>query len=269
MIEVLCTENNTNSIGTSSRCWSQFVPAAKGGDKRMPTTESRRALAVIGSFAACAMLAAALSSAGASNGAQENIPQLASANFAWETDVGDWQDPPKDIGHGPIHPDPAHPYVGNADGARLREQPTFRIGDARDPVLKPWAANAIADSNEEVLTGRLDVPFTATARCYPGGVPGQLLFVFEPIYFVQTENEVWTFWQRDQWVRRIFLNRDHSKNLKPSWFGESVGHYQNGTLVVDTLGLSGHMSFIDNFRTPHSEKLHVVERYAIEPAASS
>jgi hypothetical protein len=235
----------------------------------MPTTESRRALAVIGSFAACAMLAAALSSAGASNGAQENIPQLASANFAWETDVGDWQDPPKDIGHGPIHPDPAHPYVGNADGARLREQPTFRIGDARDPVLKPWAAKAIADSNEEVLTGRLDVPFTATARCYPGGVPGQLLFVFEPIYFVQTENEVWTFWQRDQWVRRIFLNRDHSKNLKPSWFGESVGHYQNGTLVVDTLGLSGHMSFIDNFRTPHSEKLHVVERYAIEPAASS
>jgi hypothetical protein len=55
----------------------------------------------------------------------------------------------------------------------------------------------------------------------------------------------------------------HSETVKPSWFGESIGRYENGELVVDTVGLSTSYSFIDNFRTPHSEKEHVVERYKI------
>jgi hypothetical protein len=68
-------------------------------------------------------------------------------------------------------------------------------------------------------------------------------------------------WQRDHMVRRIFLTDKHSSNVKPSWFGESIGHYENGdTLVIDTIGLSTKNSYIDNFRTPHTEKLHVVER---------
>ena len=45
-----------------------------------------------------------------------------------------------------------------------------------------------------------------------------------------------------------------------------IGHYENGdTLVVDTIGLSTDNSYIDNFRTPHTDKLHVVERFTIEP----
>jgi hypothetical protein len=73
-------------------------------------------------------------------------------------------------------------------------------------------------------------------------------------------------WQRDHMVRRIFLTDQHSEHVTPSWFGESIGHYENGdTLVVDTVGLSTDMSYIDNFRTPHTEKLHVVERFTIEP----
>jgi hypothetical protein len=61
------------------------------------------------------------------------------------------------------------------------------------------------------------------------------------------------------------LSDKHSANLKPSWFGESIGHYENGdTLVVDTIGLNT-KTYIDNFRTPHTEKLHVVERFRINP----
>jgi hypothetical protein len=57
-----------------------------------------------------------------------------------------------------------------------------------------------------------------------------------------------------------------SEHVTPSWFGESIGHYESGdTLVIDTIGLSTGISYIDNFRTPHSEKLHVVERSIIEP----
>ena len=73
-------------------------------------------------------------------------------------------------------------------------------------------------------------------------------------------------WQRDHLVRRIYLTDKHSEHVKPSWFGESIGHYENGdTLVVDTIGLATGVSYIDNFRTPHSEKLHVTERFTIEP----
>ena len=71
-------------------------------------------------------------------------------------------------------------------------------------------------------------------------------------------------WQRDQWVRRIYLTDQHSEKINPSWYGESIGHYENGELVVDTIGLSAHMlSFIDMYRTPHTEKLHVTERFKV------
>jgi hypothetical protein len=196
----------------------------------------------------------------------EQIPQLASPNFGWQTNVADWQAPPPGYGHGPIVSDPAHPFLSNADAAARGQQPTLRIGDIKDPVLKPWAAKQMQDSNEEALKGVHEVPFAAQARCWPGGVPGQLLYPFEPFYFVQTAKEVWMMWQRDHMVRRVFLTGKHSANVKPSWFGESIGHYENGdTLVVDTIGLSTHNSYIDNFRTPHSEKLHVVERFTVSP----
>jgi hypothetical protein len=67
----------------------------------------------------------------------------------------------------------------------------------------------------------------------------------------------------DHMVRRIFLTDKHSEGVKPSWFGESIGRYENGELVVDTIGLSTRNSFIDWYRTPHTEKEHVVERYKL------
>jgi alpha-L-fucosidase len=45
-----------------------------------------------------------------------------------------------------------------------------------------------------------------------------------------------------------------------SWYGESVGHYEGDTLVIDTIGLNT-KTFVDAYRTPHTEKLHIVERW--------
>ena len=119
------------------------------------------------------------------------------------------------------------------------------------------------ESNEEVVSGKRAVGFAAQARCYPGGVPGQLLYPAEPMYFIQTPKEVWMIWQRDHMVRRVYLTDRHSATVKPSWFGRSIGRYDNGDLVVDTIGLSTKNSYIDNLRTPHSEKEHVVERFKL------
>jgi hypothetical protein len=234
-------------------------------------------------FAFAASFAALLLPA-ASAQAQKSaaVPDLASSAFGWQTNFEDWQDPPPGNGHGPMKNDPAYPFVNNSvvdnpENAAVRilgdssylilngNQPTVRIANSKDPILKPWAAAAVQATNDEILRGKRQVPFVAQSRCWPGGVPGQLIYPFEPLYFVQTPNEVWMIWQRDHMVRRVFLRDKHSQKVKPSWFGESIGHYENGnTLVVDTIGLSANtLSYIDNFRTPHSEKEHVVERFTI------
>ncbi len=231
---------------------------------RFSFCQSTFALGMSGA-AIIAISAAWISGVSAQPGAKDAVPNLASPNFGWQTNVADWQEPPPGLGHGPIKPDAAHPFMSNAEAARLGVQPTLRIGDTKDPVIKSWAAKEMQDSNDEALRGERQVPFAAQARCWPGGVPGQLLYPFEPVYFIQTPKEVWIMWQRDHMVRRVFLTDRHSKNIKPDWFGESIGHYENGELVVDTIGLSTKLSFIDNFRTPHTDKLHVVERFSVSP----
>ena len=63
-------------------------------------------------------------------------------------------------------------------------------------------------------------------------------------------------------VRHVFLNVPHSRNPEPSWYGESIGHYDGDTLVVDTIGLND-KTFVDGYRTPHTTQLHVVERFRV------
>jgi hypothetical protein len=202
-----------------------------------------------------------------SSGAADSIPQLGSRDFGWNVNFWDFQlDPPKGSAHGPMKTDPNYPYNsqiqngGFCTGCELRPP----IVNTKDPVLKPWAAEQMRATNEEVLSGKRPLPFVSQSRCWPGGVPGQLLFL-QPVYFVQTPNEIWIIWERDHFVRRIYLTDKHSENVKPSWFGESIGHYEGAdTLVVDTIGIAaGKYHYIDSFRTPHTEKLHVVERFTI------
>ncbi|HLQ88411.1 MAG TPA: hypothetical protein VK148_00060 [Xanthobacteraceae bacterium] len=194
--------------------------------------------------------------------AQDKIPQFMQKDLGWVS-VGGFVEPPAGM-RGPIGQHPAHAFHGNLDGPG---QVTPPIGNWEDPVLKPWVAAHMKKTNDEVLSGERSLAFTAQSRCYPGGVPGQLLYPIEPMYFIQKPNQIWMVWQRDQMVRRIYLTDRHSEIVKPSWFGESIGHYENGELVVDTIGLQAKdkYSYINNFRTPHSEKLHVTERYKILP----
>jgi hypothetical protein len=211
--------------------------------------------------ASIAFLAAATPALSQGQGpAPGKVPELASTHFAWLVVGVDWLDPPPGLGRGPIRPDPAHPYVGNRD----RGQVTPHIGNTKDPVLKPWAAKQMQESNDEALRGKGGIPFSAQSACYPGGVPEVLLTPAQPFYFIQTPKQVWMIWESDHQVRRIYMTDKHSEHVKPSWYGESIGHYENGdTLVIDTIGLQAKMSYLDWFRTPHTEKLHVVERFKL------
>jgi hypothetical protein len=158
----------------------------------------------------------------------------------------------------PLHNDPAHPRVSNQERNRTGKQPNYFIADLKDAaILKPWVVERMKKDNDEVLAGKFG--FTPHSHCMPAGVPGFHLYGFQPLYFVQTPKEVLMIYSNDQQVRHVYLDVPHSTNPAPSWYGESVGHYEGDTLVVDTIGLND-KTFVDNFRTPHTDKLHVVER---------
>jgi len=157
--------------------------------------------------------------------------------------------------------DPAHPYITNAAAAATGKQPTFRVADLNNPILQPWAKEQMKKANDEVLAGK--VAFTADARCFPAGVPSFLLYPANPVRFIQTPKEVLMVWQQNAEIRRVYLNQSHTANPEPSWYGESVGHYEGGdTLVVDTIGMN-EKTFVDNYRTPHTARLHVIERFKL------
>src|SRR5580700_6145080 len=147
---------------------------------------------------------------------------------AWVADrlTGDDFLPPSS-GPGPVMSDPMHPYVPNGVG----RQPTYRVADLTNPILMPWAVEQMKKANDEGLAGK--VPFIARERCWRSGVPGYLVDTrIVPLYFLQTEKEIVTLIQTDARMRHIYLNVPHSEYVMPSWYGESVGHYEGDTLVV-------------------------------------
>jgi hypothetical protein len=189
--------------------------------------------------------------------AQQGVspPDFSTNQVGWVTIGGDLM--PVVGGPKPVSFDPAHPYVPNNIG----KQPTFRIADLTNPNLKPWVVERMKRDNEEVLAGK--IAYTPRSSCRPAGTPSFMLIGgAQPMFFVQTPKQVWMIYSGNQEVRRIYLDVPHTANPKPSWYGESVGHYEGDTLVVDTIAQND-KTFIDNYRTPHTEKLHVVERWSL------
>ena len=206
---------------------------------------------------------ALLLSAAANMPNPDEIPDFGGANVSWVKIGDDFIAPPS--GPGPVTFDRAHPYQANNDKGL---QVTYRVADLNNPILKPWAAAQMKKANDEVLAGLQ--PFRARTSCVPGGVPGFLIYGrLEPLYFAQSANEVVLLNQADAQTRHIYLNVPHSRNPKPSWYGESVGHYEGrDTLVVDTIGMNG-KTFIDDYRTPHTGQLHVIEKFRLMDGGKS
>ena len=186
---------------------------------------------------------------------QAAVPIFSTSDTGWFP-VGDDFLPPLS-GPGPVVSDPAHPYYSNQSG----RQPTDRVADISNPILKPWVAERLKKTNEQTLSGH--IPYSPRETCWPAGVPAFDVFSrLRPVYFLQTPKEITIINEGDQQVRRVYMNVPHSKNPKPSWYGESVGRYEGGELVVDTIGLND-KTFVDNYLTPHTTQIHVTERYKL------
>ena len=136
---------------------------------------------------------------------------------------------------------------------------TWHIADLSNPNLKPWAKDIMKKEIEAIDRGKIQ--FTPSSSCLPTGVPN-FLGDGGPFLIVQAPDKVVIMDEAGPVVRHIYLNVPHSPNPKPSWMGESVGWYEGDTLVIDTIGMNTKTP-VDRFGTPHTEKLHVVERWRL------
>jgi hypothetical protein len=158
------------------------------------------------------------------------------------------------------------PIAGSTEGkpvARLevesKDAEEIMAGNWNNPVLLPWARDIVKKNAENEVA--LKHVYQADDSCWPVTVPA-ILNMREAVQWLQTDDRITLLYQRDHQIRRIWLNKPHTPNLEPSWYGESVGHFEGDTLVVDTTGIKVHaMSMVDPFGTPHTMALHVVERY--------
>jgi hypothetical protein len=136
------------------------------------------------------------------------------------------------------------------------------VGDYKNPILQPWAAEIVKKFGEQSLAG-ITVP-NPSNQCWPFPMP----FTFKEgqVAVLQGKDTVTLIYGTTQnQMRRIRLNASHPNPLISSWYGDSVGHYEGDTLVVDTVGVKTGRPYAmqDLFGTPYSDKLHIVERYRL------
>jgi hypothetical protein len=134
------------------------------------------------------------------------------------------------------------------------------VGEYTNPILKPHAAEAIR-KHGEIELGGIAVP-NPRNQCWPEGLP--FIFTDAGMQILQQPNKVAIIYDHDHQVRRVRLGEAHPAQVTPTWYGDSVGHWEGDTLLIDTVGIKvGPLSMIDMFGTPHSSALHVVERYSL------
>ncbi len=134
------------------------------------------------------------------------------------------------------------------------------VGDYANPILQPWAAEVVKRDGEIALAGK-GYP-TPSNQCWPNGVPYVLWNT--DMQMLQQPDQVTIIYSNDHEVRHVRMNEPHPAGMTPSWYGDSVGHYEGDTLVVDTVALRrGPFAMVDMYGTPYTDALHVVERYRL------
>jgi len=118
----------------------------------------------------------------------------------------------------------------------------------------PWAAAVFKQHLES--RGKED----PIAHCQPTGVPA-LGTIPLPYKIVQTPRLIVILYEENTVFRQIFLDgRKLPEAAEPRWMGYSTGKWDGDTLVVDTVGFNDR-SWLDRFGHPHSDGLHVIERF--------
>jgi hypothetical protein len=203
---------------------------------------------------------------GAANNGTPNVVSSPDFSGTWSHPYCCGFDPPLS-GPGPVANLARRRQIVDADGRPLPATNTTlvadtsrMVGDFKNPILKPEAAEVVRRFGEIELTG-VSKP-TPGNQCLPEGVP--YIFWNFGMQLLQGLDKIVIIYNEDHEIRHVRMNEPHPTQLTPSWYGDSIGHYEGDTLVIDTVGIKvGPHSMIDIYGTPHTEALHVVERYRL------
>src|SRR6185295_16585410 len=133
------------------------------------------------------------------------------------------------------------------------------VGDYKSPTLQPWAAEVVKRFGEMSLAG-ITFP-NPSNQCWPEPLP--FIYKQATVQIIQQPDRILMLYSGNSETRHVRLNGHHPSPLKPSLYGDSVGHYEGDTLVIDTVGVRTDRPYAmaDIYGTPYSNALHVVERY--------
>jgi hypothetical protein len=118
------------------------------------------------------------------------------------------------------------------------------------PPFTPWGESQFKKADTQVNDPNL--------ACLPHGVP-RVMFVPLPMEILQVPGKVLMYQEAGNQLRQIHTDREHRKDLYPTYNGDSIGKWQGDTLVVDTIGFN-EITWVDHVGLPHTDALHVVER---------
>src|SRR5690349_2384525 len=137
---------------------------------------------------------------------------------------------------------------------------TRLVGDHNNPILKPEAAETVRKFGEQ---SKSYIGFhNPRNQCWPNGIP--FVLSANGLQIFDRGDHLTMIYRVDHQVRTVRMNSSHPAKVTPSYYGDSVGHYEGDTLVIDTVGIKpGPFAMIDWFGTPQTPALHVVERYRL------
>jgi hypothetical protein len=139
----------------------------------------------------------------------------------------------------------------NPNAVRVQSS-SERRGEAAP--YKPEAAKKVLDYYQR---RGVDDP---TSRCLPPGLPRAATLGLYPLQIIQTPQQIVILYEYGNTFRVIPLNVSHPADLPPTYMGNSIGHWEGDTLVVDVIGFND-KTWMQGTGTFHSEALHVTERY--------
>jgi hypothetical protein len=151
---------------------------------------------------------------------------------------------------GPYGPVPASAVL--ALGAVGSVPPSLGVVEGGEIPYKPEALAKKKENQQNWLTRDPEI------KCYLPGVP-RATYIPQPFQILENAHQIFIAYQYAGTVRNIYL-KDPGPAPIDSWMGQSVGHWEGETLVVDVTGMND-KSWFDRAGNFHSDALHVVERY--------
>jgi hypothetical protein len=158
-----------------------------------------------------------------------------------------------------------HPDLGNGKGV-WNPRVIANLAGVGDPIrspverivdvsFQPWA-KAVYEERQANLQQH-----DPESKCLPPGIPRLMATPFPFQIFQQSDRVLFVFEGGAHVWRTIFTDgRPHQKDPNPSFLGESIGHWEGDTLVVDAIGFN-EATWLDQAGHPHTEALHIIERF--------